>query len=128
MFPLVLSVVEKEASDQNGRTYIIPSLVNHIVQEVRDTCEMRGSGQTDVGLVFQVGKEVEEEDESKFFDIDTQLALAKTLVDVLRPRGDDFPTQVIPLRGRDVQGLCSLVYPDMAAYESHEVVIRVLPS
>jgi len=69
-------LVNKEGNEQNGRTYTTPIVLDFIIT--------------------QVGREIPENaDESKYFSLPSQLEIAQAMVEAIRKKQDDFPTQLM---------------------------------
>lgn len=73
---LVEHFINKEGNEQNGRTYTTPALLQYIIQ--------------------QVGREQPDNaDKSKWFPYQSLLNIAQHLVDTIKTKADDFPTQLM---------------------------------
>lgn len=77
---VVRHLLHREAADQTGRTYTCPAVLGHVVRQVgRTPAEDGEDGPA----------------EADCLELEEQLALAQRLVAEMRPKGDDFPTELM---------------------------------
>ena len=69
-------MVNKEGSEQNGRTYTTPEVLMYMIKEVGRVPE-------------------DEKEEELFLDIEDQTAVAEAAVKFIKEKKDDFPTQLM---------------------------------